>query len=308
MNALSRPSAQAPVRRPIYELIADPRAHENLPSLSSVIQELEDMASQQHVMIQEIARLIRSDQSLAVRLLRLANSAYFAPSQPIIDVDHALIYLGLSQVRSCMLTARCIEKTCNISPDLMPWKEFWRHAVAVGCITKLLAARLNEPTMGAESYYVVGLFHDIGKLVLAYLSPDDFTEVVTTAMEKKCLTSIVEVELLGLDHSTLGAWYLQHQGMPPTIFEPVRLHHAWSVDASGSPLAALINLADQLAHSLAIGRSGSFVTGDPYKSEEWEKYVSCCGELPPGLGSTDHADLTRMEMEKVPDLVYSIVL
>lgn len=289
-------------KRSIYELIADPKATQLLPSLTSIVKELEHLIGQQNVMLEEISRLIRTDQSMAVRVLRLANSAYFAPVQPIIDLDHALIYLGLNQVRSTILTARCIEKICATSQSLLSWRDFWLHEVAVGYIMKVLASTLSAEDTNPESFYVMGLFHDIGKVALAYLSAYDFESTLILAQERHCATSPVEIELLGLDHANLGAWYLQQQGMPPNLVEPIRLHHAWTIDVSHTGYACLLNLADQLAHFSGYNQSGSCGVGasSPFASPEWEKYMTL---LNPPVDPELHAAFITEKIDSIRGMI-----
>jgi HD-like signal output (HDOD) protein len=267
--------------RPIFELIADPKATQTLPSLGSIVDELTHMMGQAHTPIQGISSLIRRDQSMSVRILRLANSAYFSPSQPILNVEEALIYLGLNQVRTSILTARCIEKTCNISDDLISWKEFWIHSVAVGCISGSLSTRLLHIGENAETYYMMGLLHDIGKLVLAYLSPFDFETVLTEAQEAHTEMSQIEFKLLGIDHAGLGAWYLQQQGLASTIYDAVRLHHAWDTESGKNINACVVNLADLYAHSMKLGQSGSeYPDLNIHETSAWETYADACGREP----------------------------
>ncbi len=265
-------------KRSIYELISDPKATQLLPSLTIIVKELESLIGKQNVMIDEISSIIRNDQSMSVRVLRMANSAYYAPSQPIVDLDHAVVYLGLNQIRSTILTARCIEKSCDTPKDLLDWNDFWTHSVAVGYIMKILSGAIQELDANGEYYYSMGLFHDIGKLALAYLSPSDFILVLELAKERKQTTSLVETELLGLDHCGLGAWYLQHQGLPANLVEPVRLHHGWAkVDPQKNQNAVMLSLADRLAHMMGFGRSGGEPESiDPFSTPEWDHYCNRC--------------------------------
>ncbi len=293
-------------RKSIQEIISSPHAMEQLPSLGVIVRELEQVASQPHVRIQEVARLIRSDQSMAVRILRLANSAYFAPMVPILDVDDALIYLGLAQVRSTILTARCIEKSCQAQSNILPWRDFWIHAVGVGFITKILSSYLESQPLAPESYYIMGLMHDIGKLVLAYLSPTDFEMIIQEASQRVSPTWPIEIEALGIDHASLGAWYLQQQGMPPSIVEPIRLHHAWSLHPNQTVLPCVLNLADRMAHHFSFGRSGSLLpdSDDPIQSREWEHYLSFCSKH---AAEQKLAELIAEKLDTVPDLIQTMV-
>lgn len=303
-----KPATIKPRGQSIYELIETPRAAQVLPSLGSVIKELEQVLNNnKNAPLQDISRLIRSDQSMALRILRLANSAYYAPTEPVINVEDSLIFLGLNQVRSSILTARCIEKTCHLDEELFSWKDFWSHAVAVGCITQNLSRYLPEPKLAEQSYYVMGLLHDIGKLVLAQVSTDDFSEIIEIAQKRNTHTSEVETELLGIDHSCLGAWYLQQQGMPPSLVEPVRLHHAWQVSASNSNHAALICLADEIAHQQNYGFSGSHFPEDfnYQETSAWQHMLEICG--------IDEKSLENFilqidnDLERLPSLIKTLV-
>ncbi len=284
-------------KKPIYELLAHPRAKQVLPSLRSVVQQLENIASQHDVAVQEISKFIRYDQSMSVRIIRLANSAYFAPATPIMDLDEAIIYLGLSNVRTVILTTQCIENTLGVSHDIFPWQKFWLHSVAVGSLARSLHPLLRPSwaEIPPDVLYILGLLHDIGKLVIARISPEDFAEIAGTTKKLACHMSWVETEMFGIDHATIGSWYLQQQGMPDTLFEPVRLHHAWTLDPLNNPYACLLSLADKLAHSQGIGYSGSTMPAQSvFESVEWTTSVEYYWK--------PHLDLEAVKEELIEEL------
>jgi HD-like signal output (HDOD) protein len=259
---------------PIFDLIADPKASQMLPSLQGIIRQLKNLTDNPQASVDDISQLIRNDQSLTVRLLRLANSAYYSPSEPILNIHDAVLYLGMVQVRNAILTARFIEKTCEVPAELMVWREFWLHEIGVGVVMQQLCGYMEEKRLQVESYYVVGLFHDIGKLVLAYLSVDFFKKVLTETAVRQSGTSPVEIEILGLNHASIGAWYLQQQGLPPALYEAIRLHHSWQFAPGPTEEAAMISLADQIVHLFRLGQSGSFWPEDwnPGESDEWRLF------------------------------------
>jgi|GEM_PF-3243742 len=266
-------------RKPIFELIADPKASQTLPSLQEIVRELGQMMSKATTPLHGISALIRRDQSMSVKILRLANSAYFAPTEPVLNVEQALLYLGLNQIRSSILTAKCIEQTCRIPEGLITWKDFWEHSIGVGCVSRVLASKLREPLHNGETYYVMGLLHDIGKLVLASISPEDFEKTLIAAQGAKCPLSTVEFEILGTDHCELGAWYLNQQGLPDFIAQAVRLHHSWQAPEVFPLPACVISLANLFSHSMGFGTSGSWhdELENPYTSAEWKAYAKHCG-------------------------------
>jgi len=268
------PAEVRPDRKTIFQCLEDPRAVAVLPSLQSILSELEALTKRGGSHMDEITRLVRQDQSVSMQVLRIANSAYYAPSSPIADVPAALLYIGLNTLRGAVASTRCMEKTCHIEQDILDWKEFWIHSAGVGHLTMELASRLRDPGLPFESFYLMGLFHDIGKVVLACLMPEEFTEIYTrAAAEGAPSAAVLEMEVLGVDHGLIGAWYMERQGIPLTLREPVRFHHSGIMeDKPFFQHATLIRLADRLVHAAELGQSGNHPTDDPYASPEWEWY------------------------------------
>jgi HD-like signal output (HDOD) protein len=277
----SIPAASTP--RSIFERLEDPQATAALPSIKSILGELQKLTTSPNSHIEDITRLVRLDQTLSLQVLRIANSAYYAPVEPVADVADGLLFIGLSTLRNAVLSTRCME-SCDVPQHIFDWKEFWIHAAGVGHITMDLAHRLRAPTVPAESYYLMGQFHDIGKVVLAILMPEEFSQIYTRAAQECVPLASVEVETLGVEHGHLGAWYMEKQGIPLPIREAVRFHHSGMMEEKTHFLhAAIVRLADHLAHAFGVGQSGNNAPlGDPFRSAEWEWYLT-------------HCDLTRPE-------------
>jgi HD-like signal output (HDOD) protein len=279
MILLEKTAPMAPPRKTIFECLEDPRATAVLPSLKSIISELETLADRGSSHLVEITRLVRMDQSVSLQVLRIANSAYYGPPAPIADIQSAILYIGLSTLRGAVASTRCMEKTCDLPQDILDWKEFWVHAAGVGYITMDLAARLPESIVTPESFYLMGLFHDVGKVVLACLMPDEFIDIYARAAAEEKPLAAMEIECLGVEHGHIGAWYMEKQGIPLVVREAVRFHHSDMLeDQPHFVHAALVRLADRLAHDIHLGNSGNqALMGDPYASVEWAWYRDYCG-------------------------------
>ncbi|MDE1169955.1 MAG: HDOD domain-containing protein [Verrucomicrobium sp.] len=302
------PAGTVAPNAPIYELISDPKASQVLPSLGAIITQLEHLTNSADTPIPQITELIRTDQGLTVKILRLANSAFYAPAEPILNIDEAVLFLGLTQIRRAILTAKLIEKSSDLPDDLLDWHQFWLHEIAVAVILQHLAQYMRPLRMPEEAYYLMGLLHDIGKLALAILSPKLFEDVLRETARRRCDISPVEIELVGLNHASIGAWYLQQQGLPPSLYEAIRIHHSWAYSPGSVEEAAMINLADQIAHLFRIGQSGSFFLTEwnPEESPEWAFFKKQArGALPkwPDL----LLDLWEKKLKNVPAMVETFV-
>ena len=292
----------------IFDYLEDPKATSTLPSLQSVISELENLTQRSNIRIDEVTQLVQVDQGMSLRVLRMANSVYYAPTQPILDVQDAILYIGLNTFRGAVVSTRCIEKTCHIRQDTLDWKDFWTHGASVGHLTVELASHLRTSDLSLESFYLMGLLHDIGKVVLAHLMPEKFDEIYAEAILARKPPAIAEKEALGIDHGHLGAWYLEKQGMPLALCEAVRFHHAPVTDShSHARHALVVQLADLLARHHHLGRSGNQAsTGDPYASSEWQTYLGQCH-----VGVVNGDDFKGALVEriaKISDLVRSLIV
>ncbi len=292
----------------IFEYLEDPKATATLPSLKSVLSELETLTQKSNMRLDEVTQLVEVDQGMSLRVLRMANSVYYAPSEPIMDVQDAILYIGLSTFRGAVASTRCIEKTCHIKQSVLDWKDFWTHAAGVGQITMELAAHLRAPELPNESFYLMGLLHDIGKVVLAHAMPREFNLIYLQAARDKTSPAPLELEHLGIDHGHLGAWYLEKQGISPTIGEPVRFHHNRETGPKPHQKhALLIRLADLLALHYRLGQSGNYVEpADPFSSEEWKAYLGLCRN-----SDADGKTLKRTLIDhvaRVSDLVRRIII
>jgi HD-like signal output (HDOD) protein len=292
-------------KKTIFDYLEDPKSTACLPSLSCVLNELQTVSRKSDVRLEEVVRLVHMDLGMTSRVLRMANSAYYAPSEPIVDVQEAILNMGLSTFRRAVLAANCIELTSEISPDALDWKEFWLHAGGVGHITMELSSRLQKANADSESFYLMGLMHDIGKVVLAYVMPCEFQSIyLQTAWEKKAPAEL-EMELLKIDHGQLGGWYLEKQGIPALIYEPVRFHHfPGAEDNPHFNHARLIKLSDLLARYFMLGKSGNHSEiSDPFVTEEWNWYVE----------NSRHSDADGLrenvieQVARIADLVRQII-
>jgi HD-like signal output (HDOD) protein len=292
----------------IFEYLDDPKATASLPSLKSVLIELETLTQKSNIRLDAVTALVSVDQGMSLRVLRMANSVYYAPSEPILDVQDAILYIGLSTFRSAVLSTRCIEKTSHIQQNVLDWKEFWTHAAGVGHITMELSTHLMRADLSAEFFYLMGLLHDIGKVVLAHLVPDEFDKIYQRAGEEKRAPAGLEMESLGIDHGHLGAWYLEKQGMPASVYEAVRFHHFLvHEDKPHCRHALLIRLADLIAIHVKLGHSGNCSESpDPFLSEEWKAYLALCPHS--DVDGNGLKELLIGKVGRISDLVHKIII
>ena len=198
----------------------------------------------------DVAAAVSKDPSLVAYVLRLANSPLYSPAAPVETVSRAVGLIGLDEIVNLAagaMLSRLFEKPPR--PDLLSLPDFWRHAVAVGMLARALARRRDEAN--GERFFVAGLLHDMGRLVLAVAEPDLVAAVIARAGDGRIAMDAAERLELGFDHAALGGRICDKWRMPDALIEGVAGHHDPS-RCAGSIVAAAVHVADFIANALGV--------------------------------------------------------
>ncbi len=201
----------------------------------------------------EIAALIRHDPSLTARLLRMVNSVYFGLSAKVNNIDEAVLYLGLRQIRELSMATPVIEDMAKLSPNSiqLPWREMWQHSIGTAIMTRDVLATTNL-LVDDDTDYIIGLLHNVGKVVQATAWSKEFQIVLAGEHADPEAVCAAEREAIGWDHAEIGAYYLERHQLAPEIVEAVR-HHAHPQAAGDHRLyAAAVQVADLAVREVGI--------------------------------------------------------
>lgn len=225
-----------------------------VPSLPRICTQLNEALDDPRSSTLEIAELIGNDAALTARLLRLVNSSFYGFPTRIETPSQAVMIIGTAHLCDLALTTAITRMFKDIPEDLVSMESFWRHSIAVGLTARVLASHRREPNV--ERFFVAGVLHDIGRLVLLQQAPDLAREAITRARERGELLHRAEREVVGFDHAVIGATLLRTWGLPVSLEESVAWHHEPQA-APRHPLeAAIVHVADVMTHALGFGTSG----------------------------------------------------
>jgi HD-like signal output (HDOD) protein len=193
------------------------------------------MASDDNCSAKELAELIEKDPSLAVRVLKLANSSFFQSGQPIASLNQAVVKLGFNQLRIMALSLSLREIFPMGKIGVLDYEKFWRASLYRALLAKDLITRLKvgDP----EEAFVTGLIMEIGLLVLFDLCISEDQEVSSIELEPLEDLLAWERERYGIDHRQVGIIALKFWKFPESI---VRYQRLWGDAAlsENAPLAA----------------------------------------------------------------------
>lgn len=229
---------------------------ENLPTLPAVAARLLETVNDPTTSASDVQNLLRHDQSLAMKVLRLANSSFYGYGGQIKTISHAVVVLGFETIRSIALSASVFGAfggRTKTDSRRFPRVEFWRHSIAVGAVARMLSMRLGGE---AEEGFVAGIVHDIGKVVLDEFAHDEFLAALERARERGCSLYEAEAEAVGAPHTQVGRWLGARWNLPPSLVEAIGHHHAPARAEVAPRLAAAVHLGDVVARACRIGWAG----------------------------------------------------
>ena len=224
----------------------------DLPTIPAVVLEVLAKALDPDSTADELAAIIERDASLTANVLRVANSAYYGFRERVTTVKRALVALGYQTVGNIVLATTAIGAFAP-SPRGRDFDttRFWRHSLA--CAIALRETLACKGVRDVAEGYVVGLLHDVGKLLLNLALPEDYASVLSSAAESADPVAAVEKRVIGANHAEVGGWLLERWGIPSVLTETVLHHHAARPARDmGHPLA----LANAVCHALGMGCSG----------------------------------------------------
>lgn len=223
----------------------------NLPTLPTVVAKMMQVMDDPRTTIAQLSRLISSDQVLAAKLLRLANSAYFGLPRKVKTLDFAIILLGFENIKSLSLGLSVIDKFSDNWDGAFDYTEFWEHAF--GCaVASSMVARDVCPDEKSEAF-LAGLLHDIGKLILSQYAKRHFSIVIKNVSEYNSDFYSAEKALLGVTHTDIAAWFADKWNFPVKLIDAMLYHHTPAALLDENALAACVHLGDYLVRKAGVG-------------------------------------------------------
>ncbi|HEY5227549.1 MAG TPA: HDOD domain-containing protein [Opitutaceae bacterium] len=238
-----------------------------LASLQSINQALSDLVRSDSSLNSQIAEIIRRDPSLSARILRMVNSVYFGLSARLNNIEEAVFFLGLRQIRELSMATPVIEEMEKLKLNAaLPWKALWSHSIGTAILTREILAS-TPLRIDDDTDYLVGLLHNIGKVVMASVFPGELVTIMAMPTSSPLDVCRNEREVIGWDHARIGAHYIERHGLSDEIVVAVR-HHAEPDHAPRHRLfAAALQVADSVVRHTGI--TGGFEQLPPVEADEW---------------------------------------
>ena len=218
------------------------------PVPSSIILNLFRTIAEKNFTFEGITAIVEPDAALCAQLLKVANSAYFGLRGKVNTLEKAIMLIGVNEVRNLSLAICLVNQFHRVSlAKGFDLKRFWIHNLLTALSAKELAK--DKPFLDPDELYLLGLLHDIGRLVMAQVMPEEFHLIHLNAKKLGVLPWDVE-RAKGLTHTFWGQRLAKRWGLTEKMAHILAYHHEPLRSGIFSRECATVNISAFIAKTL----------------------------------------------------------
>jgi len=249
----------------------------SLPSLPGAVRQLRRMLDEPDVPMKDIGQVISTDPGIAMKTLRLVNSAQYGIRQKVTSVEQAATMLGAEQVRSMVMSA-------VVFTELKKGTDaFIRHSICCGIAMEMLCEASSVTALKADEAFVYGVIHDIGKIVFHEHLPAKMQQAEGLAYEEGIPLFEAERQVIGADHAAMGARLALHWDLSEDMVSAIAGHHdlGQCLRPEHHGLAGLLSVADYICWTSGLQPEPFAQASVP--KEAWDRIGLTAQDIPPVL-------------------------
>jgi putative nucleotidyltransferase with HDIG domain len=197
--------------------------------------------------------VIDKDPVVTVKVLRVVNSAYYSLPKKITSINHAVVYLGFNTIKNLSLSIAAVGMLPTNPLAGFDGEGYLLHSLAVAGVARQLAPRF--PELDPNDFFIAGLLHDFGKVVIAHGMPAEFKKALEFSLWHEVSLHNALMVVAGIDHSTVGAMLMEKWQFPAELINAVRVQH--QIAPQDSDLAAAVFAANQICKQWGVDFGGT---------------------------------------------------
>ena len=194
---------------------------EKIPTMFNIALKLEKIVNKEDTTIEMVTDLIKFDPALTSKIMKIANSATYASTRRIINLNEIVSRLGFSEIRKIALSVSVMNIFQN---NYVNYSRFWTHSITTAYIAEELLSYSNV-SKKKGNIFACGMLHDIGVMILDQYFSKIYKKVFELTKKKKVDLHFIEKKALGIDHAEVGGILLKKWNVPTILHETVRYHH-----------------------------------------------------------------------------------
>ncbi len=224
-----------------------------IPSLPTIMQEAERLLNDPEAGTAELGKLIAQDAPITAKVLRIANSAYYGLAEPCVSTEQASAVLGMRVLRNVLTQAAVMSQFDHLRGiDGFDIDDLWRHSIATGKVCSSLAKRCTTPlALTPEEFYVCGLLHDLGQIVMLSSLGEDYVKVIQSSKRDGIPIQKAEERTFGFNHTDVGFVVATRWNLPEEIARAIQYHHGPREAVENDPVVSLVANANILVNRVS---------------------------------------------------------
>jgi len=217
---------------------------DHIPTFPETINQVIMASNDPNSDFNKIAAIIEKDPALASGIITMANSVAYSTGAKVKSVSEATKKLGFKAIR---LMAMSFASRNIMEKNFKIFKGFWSHANRCAFYSKKFAEKHGLRSQ-ADTLYLGGLLHDLGKIVLYAVDKETITQINGMIIDKsKANTAKLEEISLGVSHAVVGARLADKWGFSDDLRDMMLHHHTpFAAKEENKKLASIVHVADSL--------------------------------------------------------------
>lgn len=248
-------------------LVTDPALAEfvsgiqHLPSLPDLYGRIHAALQDESLSVHDIGDLITQDVALSTKVLQVVNSAFFALPRRVASPGDAAVVLGIDVLRGIVLGQELFTSMDDELGKAAGMEQLWQHSLRVAGGTRVLAKSLGSGKHVADTAFLAGIVHEVGRLIFLMNRPDEYLACKRACEAKPRDALAIERERLGTLHELACAYLLGTWGLPDDVVTAVAWHRRPGESGVAKVDAlCLLHVTDALATCAATPGSPGFDT------------------------------------------------
>lgn len=193
----------------------------DFPAMSISIATINQLANSERSDAASLSNAILKDLALTNKVLRIANSAYYARigGGRISTVSRAIVVLGFETVRQLAISLTLFEHIEDQKHSQRLKDEFLRANMS-GLLCKVLSRGVAPRS--EEQAFICGLFHRLGRLLVQFYFQEEAAMVVRMVGSESCSEEAAAIRVLGIGFEELGIGIANSWGFPEALIHSMR--------------------------------------------------------------------------------------
>lgn len=227
-----------------------------IPTLPAATVLLIQLFQDINVDFRKVSKIIQADPGLAVRLLRISNSAYYGQVKQVDSVVRALTVIGMGETKTIVLSYKLMNVIKNFASTEFDFESYWEKSLVMAVLAREIARALGNQKL--EEAFLSGLLQDIGVVILRTNKQNEYRRIADAAAVSPDTPLVkLEQQVFGIDHTRIGAEACTVWKFPNIIINAIRQHHS-----TPQALATGNSASELQATAYAAGQMPDFIIGN----------------------------------------------